>query len=202
MTDIEIDAAFDSGNIAVLGTKGTAARLAIRKDTQSDFFQWFHFRVSAKAGEEVVLKLTGLNASAYPGGWPDYDACVSEDRAYWARAASSFDKDEDGGTLTIRYLPAGGVFWCAYFAPYSMERHHDLVSQAAASEGVSYAQLAWTHNWYLSPENYQAALAMIKDWERGAFDIHYPKRFTRVLKVLRCLPHRLYCVLVQRATGL
>src|SRR3546814_10830149 len=30
-----------------------------------------------------------------------------------------------------------------------------------ASEGVSYAQLAWTHNWYLSPENYQAALAMI-----------------------------------------
>jgi TnpA family transposase len=26
---------------------------------------------------------------------------------------------------------------------------------------VSYAQLAWTHNWYLSPENYQAALGMI-----------------------------------------
>ena len=37
-------------------------------------------------------------ASAYPGGWPDYDACVSEDRAYWARAASTFDKDEDGDT--------------------------------------------------------------------------------------------------------
>jgi murein tripeptide amidase MpaA len=28
------------------------------------------------------------------------------------------------------------VFWCAYFAPYSMERHHDLVAEAAASEGV------------------------------------------------------------------
>src|SRR3546814_17854458 len=32
---------------------------------------------------------------------------------------------------------------------------------ANASDGVSYAQLAWTHNCYLSPENYQAALGMI-----------------------------------------
>jgi murein tripeptide amidase MpaA len=144
MTSIFIDAGFDSGNIDVLGIAGNTARLAIRRDNASDFFQWFHFRVSAPAGEEVVLKLTGLNASAYPGGWPDYDACVSEDRDYWARAASSFDKDEDGGTLTIRYLPAGGVFWCAYFAPYSMERHHDLVAEAASSEGVDYVRLGTT----------------------------------------------------------
>ena len=141
MTSIHIDAGFDSGNIDVLGIAGNTARLAIRRDNESDFFQWFNFRVSAPAGEEVVLKLTGLNASAYPGGWPDYDACVSEDRAYWARAASSFDKDEDGGTLTIRYLPAGGVFWVAYFAPYSMERHHDLVAEVAASEGVTHRVL-------------------------------------------------------------
>jgi murein tripeptide amidase MpaA len=144
MTSIHIDAGFDSGNIDVLGIAGNTARLAIRRDNESDFFQWFNFRVSAPAGEEVVLKLTGLNASAYPGGWPDYDACVSEDRAYWARAASSFDKDEDGGTLTIRYLPAGGVFWVAYFAPYSMERHHDLIAEAASSEGVDYVRLGTT----------------------------------------------------------
>ena len=144
MTSIHIDAGFDSGNIDVLGIAGNTARLAIRRDNESDFFQWFNFRVSAPAGEEVVLKLTGLNASAYPGGWPDYDACVSEDRAYWARAASSFDKDEDGGTLTIRYLPAGGVFWVAYFAPYSMERHHDLIAAAASSEGVDYVRLGTT----------------------------------------------------------
>jgi|TARA_B100000378_G_scaffold228702_1_gene193201 TnpA family transposase len=36
-----------------------------------------------------------------------------------------------------------------------------LERMANASDGVSYAQLAWTHNWYLSPENYQAALGMI-----------------------------------------
>jgi TnpA family transposase len=36
-----------------------------------------------------------------------------------------------------------------------------LERMANASEGVSYAQLAWTHNWYLSPENFQNALGMI-----------------------------------------
>ena len=102
MNHISIDAAFDSGNIEVLSIDGRKARLAIPKDHMSEFAQWFHFRVSGAAGEEIELKLTGLKDSAYPGGWPNYDACVSEDREYWARAASSFDKDEDNGTLTIR----------------------------------------------------------------------------------------------------
>ncbi len=144
MTSLFIDAGFDSGNIDVLRIAGNTARLAIRRDNESEFFQWFHFRVSAPAGEDVVLKLTGLAASAYPGGWPDYNACVSEDRDYWERAASTYDKDEDGGTLTIRYLPAGGVFWVAYFAPYSMERHHDLIAEAASTEGVDYVRLGTT----------------------------------------------------------
>ena len=144
MNDLFIDAGFDSGNIEVLGIEGAAARLAIRRDHGSEFFQWFHFRVAAKAGDEVVLKLTGLGASAYPGGWPGYDACVSEDRAYWTRAASIYDKDEDGGTLTIRYLSDTDVFWVAYFAPYSMERHHDLIADVASTDGVDYVRLGTT----------------------------------------------------------
>ena len=141
MSDIRIDTQFDSGNIEVLSIAGANARLAVRKDHMSEFAQWFHFRVSGAAGRELELKITGLNASAYPGGWPDYTACVSEDRDYWGRAASSFDKDEDNGTLTIRYAPASDIVWFAYFAPYSMERHHDLIAEAAASEGVEYKHL-------------------------------------------------------------
>ena len=144
MTSLSIDAGFDSGNIDVLGIEGRTARLAIRRDSESEFFQWFHFRVAASAGEEIVLKITGLNASAYPGGWPDYNACVSEDRDYWARADSTFDKDEEGGTMTIRYLPASDICWFAYFAPFSMERHHDLVAETASCEGVDYVRLGTT----------------------------------------------------------
>jgi murein tripeptide amidase MpaA len=141
MTQIQIDAAFDGGNIEVLSIDGTTARLAIRKDHMSDFFQWFYFRVSGCDGRELELKITGLAASAYPGGWDDYNAVVSEDREFWGRAPSSYDKGEDGGTLTIRFTPDANVAWFAYFAPYSMERHHDLVSAAALELGVSHRVL-------------------------------------------------------------
>lgn len=52
----------------------------------------------------------------------------------------------------------------------------------------------------LSPE--QAADAMLAGWARGRFEIHFPKRFTQWLKLLRLAPPRLYFAAVRRATGL
>jgi NAD(P)-dependent dehydrogenase (short-subunit alcohol dehydrogenase family) len=52
----------------------------------------------------------------------------------------------------------------------------------------------------MSPED--AAQAMIRGWERGQFEMHFPRRFTGWLKLLRLLPYRLYFPLVKRATGL
>lgn len=43
-----------------------------------------------------------------------------------------------------------------------------------------------------------AAQAMLNGWARGQFEVHFPKRFTRVLKTLRLLPYRLYFALAQR----
>jgi murein tripeptide amidase MpaA len=141
MSDIQITSAFDSGNIEVLSIDGAEARLAIRRDRDSEFFQWFHFRVNGAAGRELTLRITGLAASAYPLGWANYNAAVSEDRATWDRAQSQWDESRDRGTLTITYRPKGNLAWFAYFAPYSMERHHDLVSRAAGTQGVDYACL-------------------------------------------------------------
>ncbi len=141
MSNIHIDSNFDSGNIEVLSVDGTTARLAIRADHMSEFKQWFHFRVSGAAGRELQLKITGLDSSAYPLGWPNYNACVSEDREYWYRAETSCEMDQDDGCLTITHTPASDIAYFAYFAPYSMERHHDLIAECAASEGVRYERL-------------------------------------------------------------
>jgi NAD(P)-dependent dehydrogenase (short-subunit alcohol dehydrogenase family) len=48
----------------------------------------------------------------------------------------------------------------------------------------------------------QAAQAMLRGWAEGVFQIHFPKRFTRVLKLLRLLPYRWYFAVVRRATGM
>ena len=144
VSPIRIDAQFDSGNIEVLSIDGATARLGIPRDHMSEFRQWFHFRVVGAKGRELTFKIVDLATSAYPEGWPGYRACVSEDRDYWGRADTTYDKDADGGTLTITYTPASDIAWFAYFAPYSMERHHDLVAEAAASEGVSCRTLGTT----------------------------------------------------------
>ena len=142
--DIVIDSAFDSGNIEITSIKGATARLRIPRDYKSEFAQWFHFRVCGAAGRELVLEIEGLEDSAYPAGWPGYNACVSEDRAFWGRAESKYDADTGNGTLTIRYTPASDITWFAYFPPYSIERHNDLVAEAASADGVAYRRLGQT----------------------------------------------------------
>jgi NAD(P)-dependent dehydrogenase (short-subunit alcohol dehydrogenase family) len=44
----------------------------------------------------------------------------------------------------------------------------------------------------------QAASAILKGWARGAFEIHFPKRFTLGLKLLRVLPYSVYFALTRR----
>ena len=48
----------------------------------------------------------------------------------------------------------------------------------------------------------EAAREILAGIEAGAFEIHFPKRFTRVLKLLNLLPYRAYFPLVHRITGL
>jgi murein tripeptide amidase MpaA len=135
---ISIDAAFDSGNIKVERIGGAhEIVLRIARDAHSEFFQWFHFRLSGAKGQCCTISIVDLNASAYPGGWPGYRACVSEDRQTWRRADTAFDPKSANGTLTITVTPAGDQLWLAYFAPYSMERHHDLIAGTAARPGVA-----------------------------------------------------------------
>ena len=45
-----------------------------------------------------------------------------------------------------------------------------------------------------------AAREMVKGWGKGDFEIHYPKRFTRVLKLLKLFPYALYFKLIKSAT--
>jgi murein tripeptide amidase MpaA len=137
---VQISAAFDSGNIDVLSIDGDTATLAIRKDKDSDFYQWFHFRVAGAKGRPVTLKITNCADAAYPLGWPGYRARVSHDRHAWRQAETSYAN----GVLTITHTPAQDMAWFAYHAPYSMDRHHDLIARIGAMPGVAVRELGKT----------------------------------------------------------
>jgi hypothetical protein len=51
----------------------------------------------------------------------------------------------------------------------------------------------------LTPE--QAAQELVDGLGKGGFDIHFPKRFTRVLKLLAHLPYAWSFPLIRRFTG-
>lgn len=135
---IIISSSFDAGNIRVVSQDGTTADLEIVKDHMSDFYQWFYFRLAGGAGKGVTLRITNCAGSAYPNGWPDYKAVLSLDREEWVRITDTKYAD---GILTMKFTPPQDPVWIAYFAPYSMERHHDLVTQMAALPGVGYKSL-------------------------------------------------------------
>lgn len=128
---LKISSQFDAGNIEVVESSSFQdIQLNIRKDQNSDFFQWFCFRV--QGGAEAALRIRLLNASdaAYPDGWDDYKAVASYDRHEWFRVPTRYEN----GELVIDHTPEQGSIYYAYFAPYSFERHLDLIAEAQQSE--------------------------------------------------------------------
>ncbi|PSK89740.1 M14 family metallopeptidase [Taibaiella chishuiensis] len=131
---MKITSNFDSGNIDIVSIDANEGdiKLKIRRDTHSEFFQWFHFRLSGALGQTCTLSLLNAGESSYPKGWEGYQACASYDREEWFRIPTTFEN----GVLQIRFTPVHDAVYFAYFAPYSYERHLDLVHQAQQSDQV------------------------------------------------------------------
>lgn len=124
---MQITANFDSGNIKVLDLKDPQnIQLEIEKDNQSEFYQWFHFKLHNNEHQEHVMHITNAGNSAYVEGWDNYQAVASYDREHWFRVPTEFD----GKQLTITFTPDHDSIYFAYFAPYSYERHQDLLHNA------------------------------------------------------------------------
>lgn len=127
---VAISSTFDSGNIEVLDACDPAnIKLHIRADAGGEHLQWFHFRVAGAAGQPLVMNIENAGKCSYPKGWEGYRACVSSDRQTWTRVDTAY-RD---GVLTIRHTPDHDVVWVAYFAPYSHERHQDLIARCQMS---------------------------------------------------------------------
>jgi len=130
MSSLTISSAFDGGNIACRAADDAGdIRLEIVKDNGADFYQWFYFRLTGARGQACRLNIVNAGSAAYPKGWEDYRAVASADRQAWRRVPTTY-KD---GVLTIEHTPESDTVWFAYFAPYTMERHADLIARVQAS---------------------------------------------------------------------
>lgn len=138
---LEVSDAFEGGNIQVvkIGESGTV-ELAIRRDHASDHLQWFYFRLSGARGLPLTLRIVNAGEASYVDGWTNYRACASHDRRTWERVATRYED----GVLIVELTPSHDMVWLAYFAPYSMERHHDLLARCQTSPRVELRRLGTT----------------------------------------------------------
>jgi len=85
-----------------------------------------------------------------------------------------------------------------------LDLHPQGIGVSVINPGFVQTPLTAQNNFHMpaliSPE--QAALAIIKGYRRGEFEIHFPKRFSRFLKLLRLLPYSIYFALIGKLTGL
>ncbi len=138
---MNVSSNFDGGNIEVLAAVDAAnIRLRIRKDNNAEFLQWFYFRLTGARDSDCVLKIENAGAASYPNGWKEYRAVASYDREHWFRADTSYD----GTVLTISHRPGHNSVYFAMFAPYSLERHADLIAGAQISSKVKHVNLGVT----------------------------------------------------------
>lgn len=138
---MKISSNFDSGNIEVINADDPAhIRLRIPYDAGGEFMQWFHFRLSGAKDQDCTIIIEDLDKSAYPSGWEGYRACASYDRETWFRVDTEFDGEE----MTIRHVPQLDTVWIAYFAPYTRERHHDLIAKCQLHPRVRHEVLGET----------------------------------------------------------
>ena len=138
---MHITANFDAGNIDVINLNNKKdIQLAIRPDVGGEFFQWFNFRLAGQIGEQYVLNIVNAGEASYVKGWENYQAVASYDREYWFRLPTTY---KDGKLTIVAELECESI-QIAYFAPYSYERHQDLLAAVQTHPLVTLEHLGET----------------------------------------------------------
>ena len=131
---MHINSYFDAGNIKVVSADSAAdIRLKIRMDEGDRHGQWFFFQLCDLRGETCIITLENAGDMSYPEGFVDYRVATSSDLEHWHRIETRFD----GQQLSWQCTPASDAVYFAYFAPYSFERHQQLIGRALGTPGVS-----------------------------------------------------------------
>jgi murein tripeptide amidase MpaA len=129
---MQISCQFDGGRIEPVATSDQGnIRVRIAADSAAEFRQWFYFRMDGLTLTPAVLTIENAGESSYPK-WEGYRLVASYDRENWFR----LDTEWDGMRLTVRFTPEAGTMYVAYFAPYSHERHLDLLAHAVSQRVI------------------------------------------------------------------
>lgn len=85
-------------------------------------------------GDSITCCISALKESSYPEAWPGYTVAATYDRENWFRVADTAYDGSGSGDMrwTVKACESSQIYF-AYFAPYSWERHADLIARCATN---------------------------------------------------------------------
>lgn len=139
---VDISDNFDSGNIHVVDSSDpNNVQLKIKPDPFTEITdntahcQWFYFRACGVKSQSTVYNIVNAGKSSYPEAWPGYNVVFSYNPAaaspIWRRLSTKYDTIT--GELKWTHNSERDLVWFAYFAPYSFERHQNLMAEMSES---------------------------------------------------------------------
>jgi len=138
---VAINDEFDAGNIELVSIdKANKVSLKIKPDNQSDFLQWFYFRVTGVRDLACQFVIENASQTTYPAGWENFDVVTSHDLENWYRTPSHYDQQ----TLSWSITPQHDIMYFAYFAPYSLDRLSGFIAACANEPQVRMRPLGKT----------------------------------------------------------
>ncbi|KAK9862740.1 hypothetical protein WJX84_007495 [Apatococcus fuscideae] len=148
---LHVNSHFDGGNIEVVDISDhNNIQVRIHDDPYCEtdkraHFQWFHFRVSgASQCRNLRLHIINAGASSFPDAWNGYQTCASYNLKDWFRVSTGYDKAS--GVLTFEHTvkPGMDAIYFAYFSPYTLARHQQLIADMQCNPRVSLQVLGQT----------------------------------------------------------
>jgi murein tripeptide amidase MpaA len=137
-----VSSAFDSGSIEAVDTS-SAADVQLRLVPEplcelegARFMQWFHFKVSNVKGIDCRFRILNAGDVSFASGWEGYEAVCTYDRLSHFRVEGT-SWDATSGELSIELTPTHDTLWLSYFAPFTTERHMEMVTRIGASATAS-----------------------------------------------------------------
>lgn len=140
---LHINANFCAGSIVVKSIADTQVKLGIRHDTNSEFAQWFYFKVNGIQKKQLNFSIDELDKTAYPEGWSGYNVCASFDNVNWFRISSNYNDNTKTISWQINESNHNTIYF-AYFEPYSYERHQQLIGKANLSTLCTHQIIGYT----------------------------------------------------------
>lgn len=138
---MNISKQFDSGNIEVVDNSDLSSiKLNIETDSNSEFKQWFHFRLNGDLNQEYGFEILNAKDCSYVEGWEDYQVAASYDGDEWFRIDTQFEN----GIVSFKHTLQYKSVYFAYFAPYSYQRHQSLVQNSQLSHLCEHSVLGQT----------------------------------------------------------